>query len=756
MAIFSKGLLFFVLIVLITAGNSFGQRSSEKGIYFASADTKTPLPLVFIRDESGRFISASDENGFARLNGLSISSGIIQCTRIGFKNILIPLDSLSQDRPLVVYLTPTITSLDEIVVNSGIRSSIFHTISSLDIHLRPLNNSQEILRLVPGLFIGQHAGGGKAEQIFLRGFDIDHGTDILITVDGIPVNKVSHAHVQGYADLHFLIPELVEKVDFEKGVYKADKGNFATAGYVDFRTSDLLKKNFLKGEVGQFGTYRLVGGVNLLNKTADIRKEGLFIAGEASLTQGFFESPQDFSRFNGMIKYHKRINEKNTLTAFVSGFSSRWNASGQIPERAVNNGLIGFYGAIDDTEGGKTSRYNARVALRTTDRNEGVIENSFYLTRYAFELYSNFTFFKDDPINGDQIRQKEQRNIFGYQGSYRKAFQIGRVKANFYSGVQLRYDDINNIELTKTQNRINNISSVMNGDVKEFNGAVFAEQAIDFSSKLSVTAGVRVDHFENTYINAIDKGKSQLRSSIISPKINIQYQASKQWLLYWKNGRGFHSNDTRAVTSQEVRTLLPPAWGADLGTIFKPGRKWILQAAVWYLKLDQEFVYVGDAGIVEPGGKTERMGVDLSARLELLKYLYADVDLSLAKPRSLGVSKEEQYIPLAPIFTSTGGVSYRKTNGLNGSLRYRYMARRPANADYSLSVSAYFIIDAAINYHWKKWEIGLAIQNLLNTPWKETQFQTESRLKTEPAAVSEIHFTPGSPLFARMSVSFYF
>lgn len=748
-------LVLFVFLCL-HAITSFSQSPVRKGIYFAAKESQTPVSQVLILDSAGNFISASDENGFASLAALPVTNRFIICSRVGYMRVNIPVDSLTDPANTVIFLTPTITSLDEIVVNSGIRSNIFHTISSLDIHIRPINNSQEILRMVPGLFIGQHAGGGKAEQIFLRGFDIDHGTDILITVDGMPVNKVSHAHGQGYADLHFLIPELIEKVDFDKGLYQADKGNFATAGHVDFRTPDLLKKNFIKAEAGQFGTLRLVGAVDVLKPSPGLRNEGLYIAGEASLTQGFFESPQDFSRFNGMMKYYRKLNDQHTLTVSASGFTSRWNASGQIPERAVAKGQIGFYGAIDDTEGGQTSRFNSRVALNSTRPDGSSFENAIYVTRYAFELYSNFTFFKEDAINGDQIRQKEQRNILGYQGTYRKKFQLGKINANFRAGIQLRYDDIHNVELTKTRNRNEDISPVMNGDVREFNGAVFAEQQLDVVSKLSLTLGLRADHFTNKYADAISQTNKQLKSGIISPKFNLQYEASKQWLIYWKNGRGFHSNDTRAATNQEVRTLLPAAWGSDLGTIFKPGRKWLLQTAVWYLKLDQEFVYVGDAGIVEPGGETERMGIDFSARFELFKYLYADLDLSIAKPRNLGVEKEERYIPLAPSFTSTGGISYRKENGLNGSLRYRYMAKRPANEDYSIEAAPYFIIDAAVNYHWKKWELGLSVQNLLNTKWKETQFETESRLQNESAPVSEIHFTPGSPFFARMSVSFYF
>ena len=226
--------------------------------------------------------------------------------------------------------------------------------------------------------------------------------------------------------------------------------------------------------------------------------------------------------------------------------------------------------------------------------------------------------------------------------------------------------------------------------------------------------------------------------------------------MYLYNGRGFHSNDTRVAVQKNGKKVLPPAYGSDLGGIFKIGKKLVVQSAVWYLWRDQEFVYVGDEGVVEAGGQTRRYGFDLSARYEVANNLYADLDVNLANPRALHVPKMESYLPLAPAFTSVGGLTYRKARGLNGSVRYRFMDNRPANEDNSVVAKGYFVIDAAINYTRKKWEAGFSIQNLLNTKWKETQFDTESRLQNEPAPVSEIHFTPGTPFFARLSFAVFF
>jgi outer membrane receptor protein involved in Fe transport len=309
--------------------------------------------------------------------------------------------------------------------------------------------------------------------------------------------------------------------------------------------------------------------------------------------------------------------------------------------------------------------------------------------------------------------------------------------------------------LSRTKNRTATLNQIQFGDINETNAAGYVSQKFFLGSKVDITTALRYDHFHNRYNDALLKEKVSSNASIISPKINLNYQLNNKVQLYWYGGRGFHSNDTRVVVAQNGKKTLPPAWGTDVGGIFKIGKKLMLQSALWYLWLDQEFVYVGDEGVVEAGGKTQRLGADASIRYEVLKNLYADVDLNVSLPKALGVPKDENDIPLAPRFTSVGGLVYRKLSGLNGSLRYRWMGDRPANEMNSVTAKGYFIIDAAINYTLKKWEAGIAVQNLLNTKWKETQFDTESRLQNEARPVSEIHFTPGSPLFFRLNFTFF-
>jgi len=650
---------FFTLFLLLSFifGKISNAQTSVKGIYIFNENSKTPVPDITVYTPDFAFSEIADENGFVSFKTLPADAKIVIISGIGFETKTVNIADIGS---VYIYLQTRITTLNDVLVKASSKTGVFKTISELDIHIRPIINSQEILRLVPGLFIGQHAGGGKAEQIFLRGFDLDHGTDINLSVDGLPVNMVSHAHGQGYADLHFVIPELIEKVNFNKGPYYTDKGNMTTAGFVAFKTKNYLNNNFIKLEGGQYNTIRAITGINLLRTGAAEKNQSLYFAGEGSFTKGYFESPQNFSRYNGMIKYHGKTGKNSTLTGLLSSLTSKWNASGQIPDRAVADGTIGFFGAIDDKEGGKTSRYNASFELMHNLNNGAVLRNQVFYSRYLFELYSNFTFFKEDPLNGDQIRQKEKRNITGYNLSYQQDHKIGIKKVQLTSGLQVRYDDINDIELSRTKDRNITTNPIMLGDINELNAGIYVQEKIILNSKWDITAGLRADYFANKYNDKLASTTLSSNSAMVSPKLNFNYRINDKIQLYWYNGQGFHSNDTRVAVMQNGREVVTPAWGSDFGGIFKLGKKAMFQTAVWYLWMKQEFVYVGDEGVVEPGGKTQRFGWDISLRYELSKNLYADADISVVNPRALNVPKEKSYLPLAPRFNSVGGNHIQK------------------------------------------------------------------------------------------------
>ena len=663
-------------------------------------------------------------------------------------------DSLRKTTPATAVndSNPSRLDLATVTVVSKQTSSL-NKVSQIDIRLRPVHTTQDILRIVPGMFIAQHAGGGKADQLFLRGYDIDHGTDIAETVDGIPVNMVSHAHGQGYADLHFIIPELIRQVDFDKGPYLASKGNLATAGWVDFKTRDQLEASQVKVEGGSFGYGRAAGFFRLLNRERAERQTNWYVGSEYFGARSYFESPQDFRRMNLFTKFTARIGSSR-LQIIASTFNSRWKASGQIPERAVRSGLITRFGAIDDSEGGNTGRTNLSIRFEKQWNSGWASVDQVYLSLYRFNLFSNFTFFLRDPVNGDAIQQKENRLLYGYTGSMSKAHQLHNKQAEFEVGYGFRMDHVNDLELNRVVRR-QFLSSVENGAVREGNAFIYADERVSLTNKLDLQAGVRYDRFRFGYRSDV-QGDAEFRrrtEAVISPKLNFSYTVHPRLKVYLNNGIGFHSNDSRVVLSQEQGDVLPRVFGTDLGLIAKPARNLIVKAAIWHLASEQEFIYVGDEGIVEPSGRSRRIGVDLSIRYQPLSWLYLDVDLNAARPRALGLSKGSDYIPLGPVFTSIGGLSIRKGD-FSGAIRYRQISRRPANETNSVRAEGYFIADLQLNYRLKRLEFGLSLENVMNREWREAQFDTESLLPNETSPVSEIHFTPGTPRFFKFGIAY--
>ncbi|HLL95444.1 MAG TPA: TonB-dependent receptor, partial [Spirosoma sp.] len=548
----------------------------------------------------------------------------------------------------------------------------------------------------------------------------------------------------------------------------AEKGNLATAGWVDFRTRTALDRSFVKLEVGQFDTYRAVAGIDLLGTVRRSGKDrtknqSAFIASEYSYSNSYFDNPQNFKRLNVLSKYHGHVGASTNLTLTGSTFYSKWNASGQIPDRAVEAGLTGFFGSIDPNEGGETSRTNVNAQLVTVTPRNHIIKNQLFYSNYNFELYSNFTFFKEDTLNGDQIRQKEKRNLFGYNGSYSTQTLIGGRNWTTTVGVQYRQDLTNGTELSHTKNRSETLERKTFGDINELNAGIYADELVQVSDRFTVNAGVRFDYFRSQYTDRLPTIPQTGRATqaIISPKLNVYYTLNPRLQLYLNTGKGFHSNDARVVVPQNGKEILPAAYGSDLGVIAKPLPKLLINVAAWYMWVAQEFVFVGDENVLELSGRSRRAGVDLSMRYQLTKTLYADLDLNTANPRSIGVEnglsgRDQNYLPLAPRFTSVGGLSLKTGSGFSGSLRYRYMADRPANEDYSIVAKGYFVNDLQASYAKRNYTLGLSVQNLFNVRWKETQFATESRLRGESEPVTEICFTPGTPFFARLSLTYFF
>ncbi|SEN04940.1 Outer membrane receptor proteins, mostly Fe transport [bacterium A37T11] len=744
--------IFFLLLAVPSKAQYF-----KIDLKLTDAISNTPISGALISTNGSLTIAVTDENGLAKLIIKNTVKDSLRINALGYFSIKMFPNQIMNTVELK--LSPKSVLLEDVNI-AMVGSNPFHVLSHTDIKLRSIANSQEVLRIIPGLFIAQHQGGGKAEQLFLRGFDNDHGTDLLLSVDGMPINMVSHAHGQGYADSHFIIPETIESTNYEKGMYNVTKGDLAVSGFAEFHTTNILDKNVLKVEAGQFNTYRALTMFNLL--PLHLRnQQSWYLAGEYRYSNGYFEHSQDFDRINVFTKYHGKIGENSWLSLSASTFHSTWKASGQIPESAVKAGIVDFYGSLDPNEGGITGRTNVNMDVIRYFSNGDIWHNQLYYSRYTFDLSSNFTFFLDDPVNGDEILQREKRNLLGYHGKYTHLNSIGHFKATSTAGWETRIDLTKGSELSHTVNRYTLIEPIKLGNIYETQIGFFYNENILFSSKLSADLGLRFDYLHYQYNNKLPddptlygEGIYKSDNNIFSPKLKVMYQATGSTQLYWLVGRGFHSNDARGVVTIKQQSL-PSAIGTDVGIVMKPVSNLLINAAIWYSKLQNEYVYSGDGGSVAFSGKTRRIGIDVSGRYQAFSFLYVDMDLNYAHGRAVDESYAKNYIPLAPVWTSTGGITWMLKSGLNGSFRYRYLADRPANEDYSLKANGYLINDLVINYTERKFELGISVNNLFAVRWKEAQFATETRLPNQDP-ITSIAFTPGTKFSSLLHFSWFF
>jgi hypothetical protein len=734
--------------------------------------THEPLELAIITDLQTRKNLLTDKEGAFSIRTYSKTGFFINISYIGYKQQQLKVGP-EQTKPVLIEMEKGPVDMKEVIItNHSGNLSTSRILSSIDLNMQPVKSAQDLLRLVPGLFIAQHQGGGKAEQIFLRGFDADHGTDINVSVDGMPVNMVSHAHGQGYADLHFLIPETVQGYDFGKGPYYTSKGDLNTAGYVAYNTRSQLDNNMVKLEGGEFSTGRIVTMIKLLGDHAAEKGQSLYCAGEALYSNGGpFVLPEHFSRYNLFAKFQGNMNANNRLSVSISTLSSGWMASGEIPNRAVAEGYIpNRFGVIDSSQGGYTSRSNANIRLWTSLRNGFIWENQAYFSYYDFSLISNFTFYYYFPVQGDEFRQHERRKLTGYNSKISKKTTIGDADLSFAAGAGLRYDDINPSELDHSRNGLV-LDYLQFGKTRELNTNTYLEGTVE-TGKWLFNAGVRADYFHFYYLNmapATDSFASLIfngispdaQKAIISPKLNIQYIINPNFQVYLKSGKGFHSNDARVVIANQGYRILPAAYATDLGFNWKASPTLFINTAFWYLYLQQEFTFGQDlidqpGGPVQPSGRTSRKGTDFSLRYQLTNWLFASVNLDYAMPKYLDSPAGHNHLPLAPTFTSTAGLDFRTKTGWNGGISYRYLHDRAGNSTYSLTALGYWVTDLAVNYTKKNYEIGLSIENLFNVTWNESQFEYISRLKNEANAVDEMSYTPGVPFFAKLKFTIFF
>jgi len=629
-----------------------------------------------------------------------------------------------------------------------------------ELALRPRVRPGDILEAVPGLFAVQHAGGGKANQYFLRGFDVDHGTDVAFFVDGVPVNNVSHGHGQGYADFHFMIPELVVSLDGYKGTHYAQLGDFATAGAVNLSLAEKFDASYAQVQVGQFGILR-----GLVIESPDLGDHWrAVVAAEYYQDNGPFVHPQRHNRLNLYVRATHDLSHRSKVSLTLMSYGATWNASGQIPARAVcgegEAGLAGpgsfgqpcleRFGSVDPTEGGSTQRQSAQLAF-TTAWQGADLSAMAYLVRYRFGLYSNFTFFRDDPVNGDQIEQTDDRTFGGLDVRLRRQIDYQGAVFTTSLGTQMRVDGIDNgLYHDRARERL---ETRVNANVGESQMGLYVEEDARLRKWLRFIAGARLQRVDVAVDDRIEDASKQGNASsgvkgatLFLPKFMAAVSPVPQVDLYASYGRGFHSNDARGVVrAGGAATLVTPATGYEVGIRAAPIAGLSVTAAGFWLDLASELVWVGDEGTNEASGQTRRYGLELGARYRIKNWLFADADATFTHARFRGNGGA---IPLAPTRTFTAGLAARPTFGQFTpflAVRVKVLGDRPANEDESLTATGFTIVDANGGVRWKNLEVAVDAQNLLNSTWREVQFATESRLPYEPAPVTGIHYTPGWP-----------
>jgi len=627
------------------------------------------------------------------------------------------------------------------------------TIRQKDFELRPTTTPGDILRLVPGLFIAQHQGGGKADQIFLRGFDADHGTDVAIFIDGIPVNLPSHGHGQGYADLHWLIPEMVDRVEVYKGPYFVQFGDFNTAGAVNIITKRRDKDTTLTVTGGSYNQQRYLGVLS----PPEGKPLTPFIGFEAYHDLGPFKNPNHFNRYNVFSKFTLLSNANSNLTLLGTFFKSNWDASGEIPARALRSRELGRFDAVDNSEGGKTERHNGNLQYSWADAQQSFNAQA-WISYYRFKLYSNFTFFMDDPINGDQIEQTDKRILGGAYANYRRSYTLFNMANETLIGFSSRSDRANvGLFHDARRQRLENSADSL---IRQHNLAWYAQQELRPVEWLRAQLGVRLDKFfydvrdDGTAANSINGAK---QGFIANPKANLIFSpftdnaVAKRSEIYVNFGGGYHSNDARdVVTSSSSKPVLPRALGGELGFRTKLFDRFGVAIDYWRLHLDSELVWAGDAGATEAKGKTQRQGIEGEFRYQIVDWLSADLDTSYTWAKFV---KTGAAVALAPKFLAAGGLTARHTSGLEGRIQMRTVGERWGDEERTTTIHGYTIFDLLAKFKWDRFEFLFSIINLANKKWRSAQFFHGSQLKTESAPVNDIHFSPGEPLTVKAGVA---
>lgn len=638
-------------------------------------------------------------------------------------------------------------------------------VSQQELALRPLLRTGEIMESVPGMIATQHSGTGKANQYFLRGFNLDHGTDFATWYDHMPVNMRSHGHGQGYTDLNFVIPELVQQLAYRKGAYYADVGDFSGAGAAFIDSADRLEHGTLAATVGEDDYYRLLA----MGSTA-LGGGDLLYAVELNRYQGpWRDIGEDLDKLNLVLKQSWEHGGGRWQATFMA-YDNRWNAADQIPRRAVDSGLISDLGSLDVDAGGESSRYSLSLGWAG-----GGWDAHAYAIRYRLNLWSNFTYFLDDPLLGDEFEQEDERWIYGGDAQYRWHNHAGGVLIDNRIGVETRYDDIGDVGLYHSAGR-QRLGTLRRDAIDQWSAALFAESTWHWSDRFRTVIGLRYDYHDfevrdragvNVNVNGFDLAANggDASDDRVSPKFSAIYRFSDQWEGYFSAGRGFHSNDARGITaavdplSGDAVDAVDPlvrSRGEEIGLRWFLGERVNASLALWRLKLDSELLYVGDAGTTEATRPSQRHGAELTAYYRIDETWTLDLEYAWSHAEfSDRVDGEGREIDGALERVASAGLSARHGNWFGG-VRARYFGPRALDSFGSVKSDSTTVVNLRAGIELGALEIALDLLNALDADDHDIDYLYESQLQGEPVPVEDIHFHVMEPRTLRLSVSWQY
>jgi TonB family protein len=637
-----------------------------------------------------------------------------------------------------------------VMAQRPLSASSSFSVRDRDFALRPIGSVQDILRITPGLVMVQHSGGGKANQYFMRGFDADHGTDIALSIDGVPINMVSHAHGQGFADTNFIIPEVVEKVEITKGTSFANQGDFATAGSVNMVSRESFEHSSFGLGFSDSPGHGKASLRALAIASPKFDQVKATFAAEIGQANGPFDHPDTWNKYKLFNRLTFELSPTSSLSVVHMGYGGDWNGSGQIAQRAVDQGLITRFGSLDPTEGGDSTRHQVQLQYKLKPDAHSELKAMAYVGTYRFNLFSNFTGSLNDAVNGDEIEQVDRRTFFGGKLSYRVVHELFGVRFDTTVGADVRNDDIHN-QLWHTAQRQQLGTAQRDNAISETLAGLFLSEDITPFRWLHLNVGGRADVISYAVDNLLTVADATAPTAGVgsayqlSPKANLVLSPFQreglEWDVYLNWGHGFHTNDVRGVFSTPKVAPIVRAVGEEVGTRARLWNRWDLAATLWQLDLANETVWNGDDGTTAVGDPTKRYGVEFETRFELTSWLAADLDLTFTHSQFSTDGSNGGGLALAPKQTWAGGLSARHELGpgvVRGGLRFYGIGDRPATDDGALIAPGFTQFDLHLGYRHRRFDLALDIENLFNGVFRSAQFATVSRLANEPAIGSAV------------------